>query len=161
MAVLSSDSRPRLRTLQNLVRITGAVFSAFFTIAFVASATSTRAPGLLYEMFGWGSVGDAEEMMLSAVYIVWGVFLWFAARDPAQNRVFIDFTIAANIAHFTVMGIQAIVMDGERMHLLGDVPLGFLLVIALSVAWIPIRKQLPEVPLRHSAANSAREVRLP
>jgi len=36
--------------------------------------------------------------MLAAVYIVWGVCLWIAARAPLQHRLFIDFTITANLA---------------------------------------------------------------
>lgn len=133
-----AKSLPRLQTA---LRIVAVLFGVFFTIAFLMSATSTHAPGLLYEMFGWGSVGDAEEMMLSIIYVVWAFFLWIAARDPLRHRLFIDFTLIANAAHFLVMMVQAIVMEGEHTHLIGDVPLGFLLVIVLTALWLPLRRE--------------------
>ena len=98
-------------------------------------------PDLLYRMLGWGDVGDAEEQMISIVYIVWGLFLWLAARDPARHRLFIDFTLAANLAHFGLMAIPSFTY-GEHTHLSGDVLLGFVILGVLAWAWLPIRRQL-------------------
>lgn len=138
---MSSTPVQRSRVLPTVIRVVAAAFVVFFTLAFVGSATKNKPPAPLYDMFGWGSIGDAEEMMISAIYIVWGLFLWAAARDPARHRFFIDFTIAANAAHFGVMFVQAIVMEGEHVHLVGDVFVGWLLLIALAAAWLPVRRQ--------------------
>ncbi len=79
--------------------------------------------------------------MLSAVYIVWGLFLWLTAKDPLRHRLFLDFTIAANAAHFGVMLEQGIVTEGEHTHLVGDVLLGWLLVIVLAAVCLPVRRR--------------------
>ena len=127
--------------LSLVLRAIGALFVLFFVTAFIASAMKISTPDLLYRMLGWGSVGDAEEQMISIVYIVWGLFLWVAARDPLRNRLFIDFTLVANLAHFGLMGIQSFTY-GEHTHLYGDVLLGFLILAALASAWLPVRRQL-------------------
>ncbi|MGA8545089.1 MAG: hypothetical protein WB785_07520 [Mycobacterium sp.] len=41
--------------------------------------------------------------MLSAVYVVWAIFLFRSARAPSANRLFLDFNLTANAAHFAVM----------------------------------------------------------
>jgi hypothetical protein len=129
------------RLLPNVIRAVAAIFVVFFAIALIASATESDSPGLIRDLFAWGSIGDAEEMMLSAIYIVWGLFLWQTARDPLRHRFFIDFTIAANAAHFLVMLVQSIVMHGEHAHLVGDVLIGWLLVAVLLAVWLPVRRR--------------------
>lgn len=118
------------------------MFIVFFTLAFIASATKSDMPDLLYRMTGWGDIGDAEEQMISVVYVVWGFFLPAVARDPERNKLFIDFTLAANVAHFGLMGIQALVYTGEHTHLYGDVLLGFAILAVLAAVWIPTRRRL-------------------
>jgi hypothetical protein len=127
--------------LPTVIRTLAVLFVVFFSLALVAAATKSQAPGLLDDLFGWGSIGDAEEMMISAIYIVWGLFLWPTAKDPARYRFFLDFTIAANAAHFGVMLVQAIVIEGEHLHLAGDVLVGWAVLLALVVAWLPVRRQ--------------------
>lgn len=124
------------------LRGVGAMFVVFFTLAFIASATRSDMPDLLYRMTGWGDIGDAEEQMISIVYIVWGFFLFAVARDPGRNKLFIDFTLAANVAHFGLMGIQAVTYPGEHTHLYGDVLLGFAILAVLAAVWIPARRRL-------------------
>ena len=130
------------RWLPVLIRVTGAVFVVFFSIGLLSSALRIEAPQPLQGMFQWDELGNAEEQMLSIVYVVWGLFLWRAAADPERHRLFLDFTIAANVAHFGLMLVQAVVIDGEHTHLVGDVPIGFALVIALAAAWLPVRRRL-------------------
>lgn len=127
--------------LSKVLRVIGAIFVVFFVAALIGSATKMSEPTLLYRLVGWGSVGDAEEQMISIVYIVWGVFLWKSAKDPLRNRLFIDFTLVANLAHFGLMAIQSVVMRGEHIHLIGDVLAGFVLLAVLAAAWIPVRRQ--------------------
>src|SRR5690349_11024563 len=127
------------RSVSTALRVVGAIFVVFFVFAFVASATKMTDPDLLYRMLGWGSPGDAEEQMLSIIYIVWGLFLWRAAKDPFKNSLFIDFTIAANVAHFTLMAVQSLVMPGEHTHLYGDVLVGFIVIAILAVPWFAVR----------------------
>ncbi|HUQ00794.1 MAG TPA: DUF6632 domain-containing protein [Aeromicrobium sp.] len=133
--------------LSNVLRAVGAIFVGFFVAAIIGSATKTADPAWLYRLVGWGDVGDAEEQMISIVYIVWGFFLWKAAKEPLSHRLFLDFTLVANIAHFGLMGVQSIVMRGEHMHLVGDVLAGFALVAVLAAAWLPARRQAVSAPV--------------
>jgi hypothetical protein len=132
MSATQGQPSPAERRLSVVIRVVGAVLVVFFTLALIGSATQSQLPELLYRLVGWGSIGDAEEQMIAIVYIVWGLYLWRAAGDPLRNRLFIEFTIVANVAHAVLMGIQALAYPGEHLHLAGDVP-------ALLIAWLPVR----------------------
>ena len=131
----------RSRALALVLRFSGVAFIAVFTLLFLASVTHTDTPEFLYHLFAWGDIGDAEEQMLAVVYIVWGVCLWIAARAPLQHRLFIDFTIAANLAHAAVMAVQSFTYQGEHAHLWGDVVILFAVIGLLAVLWLPARSQ--------------------
>jgi hypothetical protein len=45
--------------------------------------------------------------MLLIIYIVWGIFLLLAARDPQSYTSFLSFTMWANLAHGLLMAVQA------------------------------------------------------
>jgi hypothetical protein len=70
---------------------------------------------------------------ISGVYAVLGIFLIAAARNPAQNRSLISFTIWSSVAHAAIMAVQALYDGHEHSHLVGDVPA--LLLIA-AVLWL-------------------------
>lgn len=79
--------------------------------------------------------------MISTIYLVWGAFLWRAASQPFRHRLFIDFTVAANAAHFGLMFLQGLLIPGEHIHLAGDVLLGWASLLPLMLFWIPQRKR--------------------
>ncbi|MDQ6155143.1 hypothetical protein NMF55_09175, partial [Pseudomonas aeruginosa] len=85
--------------------------------------------------------GQHYELMISTIYLVWGAFLWRAASQPFRHRLFIDFTVAANAAHFGLMFLQGLLMPGEHIHLAGDVLLGWASLLPLMLFWIPQRKR--------------------
>ena len=62
----------KARALALVLRLTAVAFIVVFTLLFLASVTQTDTPEFLYRLFAWGDIGDAEEQMLAAVYIVWG-----------------------------------------------------------------------------------------
>lgn len=64
--------------------------------------------------------------MFTAIFVVWGFFLWKAAEKPEENRSFISFTIYATIAHIAAMLVIGIVRTADFIHLLVD-------AVALSV----------------------------
>ena len=72
--------------------------------------------------------GDA--MMLS-LYFALGVFLLFAARDPAANRSLIAFTAWSSFAHAAVMTVQTLRSPSYGGGLLGGVAVLFVIGIAL------------------------------
>ncbi len=86
---------------------------------------------------GWvwhGGHGAYYLQMICGIYVVLGVFLVMAARDPAANRSLISFTIWSSVVHAAIMAVQAIGDPQETGHLIGDVPA--LLLVAGVLWWL-------------------------
>lgn len=94
--------------------------------------------GLLWPS-GWiwhGGHGQYYFQMICGIYAVLGVFLFLAARDPAQHRSLISFTIWSSVVHAAIMAVQALYDGHEIGHLIGDVP-ALLLVAAVFAYLMP------------------------
>jgi hypothetical protein len=78
--------------------------------------------------------------MFATVYIVWAVFLFGSAREPLTHRLFLDFNLTANTAHFTAMLIMALTMPEHRKHTAGVIALGLLTTVPLAACWLPVRR---------------------
>ena len=76
--------------------------------------------------------GQYYLQMICGVYAVLGAYLIAAARNPAEHRSLISFTIWSSIVHAGIMAVQAAFDGHEIGHLVGDVPA--LLLIA-AVLW--------------------------
>lgn len=88
---------------------------------------------------GWiwhGGHGQYYFQMICGIYAVLGIFLFLAARDPANNRSLISFTIWSSIVHAAIMAVQAVYDGHEIGHLIGDVP-ALLLVAAVFAYLMP------------------------
>jgi Family of unknown function (DUF6632) len=64
-----------------------------------------------------GEQEDSLPMGLS-LYVMMGIFLLLAARNPSVNRAEIVFAAWLNIAHATVMTVMAVHLPNERQGLL-------------------------------------------
>ncbi|GAA2825808.1 DUF6632 domain-containing protein [Nonomuraea rubra] len=130
----------KLRALATFLRVYGVLSLAIFVPLFLGFLVRTP---LLAEAGGplnwtiWNDVSSGHEHahvppMLFAIYIVWGVFLLVAARNPLANRSFLSFTMWANLAHGLLMAGQA-AMDLDRYwsKFLTDIP--FVLILALGI----------------------------
>ncbi|QLH41867.1 MAG: hypothetical protein HWD59_03505 [Coxiellaceae bacterium] len=84
---------------------------------------------------GWRWIPQQQnyEQMIVVIYIVLGIFLIFAAKDPLQNVSLIWFTVWSSLAHGGVMLVQALVYPHEHGHLIGDVPALLLIGIILGL----------------------------
>ncbi len=133
------------------IRLMAGGFLLFFGLALATlllrldqSLLDSDAGRLLLRLVRWGDQqggGQHYELMISTIYLVWGAFLWRAASQPFRHRLFIDFTVAANAAHFGLMFLQGLLMPGEHIHLAGDVLLGWASLLPLMLFWIPQRKR--------------------
>lgn len=104
---------------------------------------------LLYPMLiiwpsGWawhqGSPAASDYfMMIAGVYMVLGVFMIRAARDPLANASLIWFVVWSSLAHALVMAWEAFRTPMMMGHLVGDVP--FLIVIAGALAVLMARAE--------------------
>lgn len=86
---------------------------------------------------GWqwhGGEGQYYFQMIVGVYAVLGIFLILAAKNPADHRSLIWFTVWSSVVHALIMAVQAIGDESERGHLVGDVPA--LLIVAAVFAYL-------------------------
>ena len=77
--------------------------------------------------------------MFATVYVVWALFLFGSAGAPLSNRLFLDFSLAANSAHFAAMLIMAVTMRAHQ-HIAGVLALGLLTTVPLAACWLPVRR---------------------
>ncbi|WP_280339636.1 DUF6632 domain-containing protein [Nocardia neocaledoniensis] len=130
------------------MKVLGAAMAVFFGAAALGLLLDVdpllaEDSGTLGSLLAWTAHGGNEYLyMLSVIYVCWGAYVWAASNDPITNRFFIDFTIVTNFAHMGVMALMAAVDSSHSMHLIGDIPLGFTLPIALTILWLPVRRSI-------------------
>jgi hypothetical protein len=124
-----------------MIRLTAVGYLLFFVPDLVLAWTHhvNGLPPLLARLFDWGEGGDAIAIMFSTVYIVWALFLFRSAKAPLANRLFLDFNLTANSAHFGVMLIMAVTMCDQHQHLAGVLALGLITTVPLAACWLPVR----------------------
>ena len=76
----------------------------------------------------------AYERMIIAIYFALGICLIPTALDPERHVMLIDFTILSSLLHGAVMTYDAFAQQHEMMHLVGDVPILF--VLAAVLIWL-------------------------
>ncbi|WP_225225971.1 DUF6632 domain-containing protein [Komarekiella delphini-convector] len=90
---------------------------------------------------GWSIVTrfcpTSENRVAPGVYATLGVFLLLASRQPLANLSLIWFTVWSSLVHGLIMAVQAVIDQGERGHLFGDVPA--LLLVAIVLAFLTPR----------------------
>jgi hypothetical protein len=112
----------RERYLKRALVVSGIAFLLVYPLGFVWPT-------------GWvwhGGQGSYYLQMISGVYAVLGIFLIAAAKNPAENRSLISFTIWSSVVHAAIMAVQALYDGNEHGHLVGDVPA---LLLVAGVLW--------------------------
>jgi hypothetical protein len=137
-------NRRAVAWLPVMIRLTALGYLTFFVPNLLLEATDriTTLPPLLGRLFDWGEgrCGDsAVAVMFCTVYVVWAIFLFRSARDPIANRLFLDFNLTANAAHFTAMLVMAVTMPSEHHHIAGVTALGVISTVPLAACWLPVR----------------------
>ncbi|HEX3422234.1 MAG TPA: DUF6632 domain-containing protein [Sphingomicrobium sp.] len=79
-------------------------------------------------------------MMIVAIYATLGVFLILAARDPAENKSLIWFTIWSSVVHALVMAWEAMRNPAMGGHFTGDVPALLLVAVVLGVLMMGVQR---------------------
>ena len=96
----------RKRTLRIVLVLVGLIFVA----GVYPLTTSIRD--------GWQANKEEAEPMGISLYVMMGIFLLVAARNPAANRGVIVFAGWLNIAHAAVMMVMTIHLPNEREDML-------------------------------------------
>ena len=86
--------------------------------------------GLAYPLIMFVKQAPAMAMMFS-VYVILGIFLLFASRNPSANRSLIAFTAWSSFVHAVLMAGQAFAGLIARGELIGSVAL-----VAIGIALI-------------------------
>lgn len=87
--------------------------------------------------WAWHSGSAASNdyfMMIVGVYIVLGIFMIRAAKDPAANASLVWFVVVSSVVHAAVMAWESVRNPMMGGHLTGDVPA--LLLIAVVLGWL-------------------------
>ena len=118
---MTTDSR---RTLLTIVLLATAAF-LIFLLPFMFDLW----PG----GFRWAHPAQhrAYERMIIAVYFALGVCLIPTALNPERHVILIDFTILSSLLHGAVMTYDSFAQEHEMTHLVGDVPVLFILSAVL------------------------------
>ena len=124
-----------------MIRLTAVGYLAFFVPNLILATTHRigTLPPVLGRLFDWGAGGDEIAIMFSTVYIVWALVLFRSAQAPLANRLFLDFNLTANSAHFAAMLVMAVAMHDQHQHLAGVIALGLLTTVPLAACWLPVR----------------------
>jgi hypothetical protein len=129
------------QVLPVMIRLTAVGYLLFFVPDLILATTHhiDTLPPLLARLFNWGQGGEPVAVMFSTVYLVWALFLFGSAKAPLANRLFLDFNLTANSAHFGVMLIMAVTMRDQHQHIAGVVALGLITTVPLAACWLPVR----------------------
>jgi uncharacterized membrane protein YhdT len=95
---------------QRALRILLVLFGLIFVAGVYPLITSVRS--------GWQANKEDSLPMGLSLYVMMGIFLLLAARNPSANRGVIVFAAWLNIAHATVMTVMAVHLPNERQGLL-------------------------------------------
>ena len=86
--------------------------------------------------WAWHSGSAASNdyfMMIVGVYIVLGIFMIRAAKDPAANASLIWFVVWSSVVHAAVMAWESLRTPMMMGHLVGDVPALIIAALVLGV----------------------------
>ena len=144
---------PAAKWLPLMIRLTALGYLLFFVPDLILATTHQvqGLPPLLARLFDWGDGGDAVAVMFATVYIVWAIFLFQAARNPLAHKLFLDFNLAANSAHFTAMLVMALTMPEHHHHAVGVVALGLLTTVPIGACWLAVRGSAPHDAIQQPA----------
>jgi hypothetical protein len=126
-----------------MIRLTAVGYLLFFVPDLILASTHhiNGLPPPLARLVDWGEGSDPLAVMFCTVYVVWALFLFGSARAPLENRLFLDFNLAANSAHVGVMLIMAATMPDEHQHIGGVLAIGALSTVPLAACWLPVRRR--------------------
>lgn len=84
----------------------------------------------------WDVLSKHVELMLEAVYLVWGVFMLKAAHKPMAYLSFLGFTLWANLVHGLLMIPQAMMVG--MMYKMGT-DIAYCMALAIGL-WVLVPK---------------------
>jgi len=132
------ETTAKLQGLKIFLNAFGIVSIALFgTLFFLTSFdAAVMQEGGALRFLRWDILSKHVELMIEIVYLVWGIFMLLAARNPRRYLSFLNFTLWANLAHGLLMIPQAVMVD-MVYKMFTDV--AYCLVLAIGL-WILLPK---------------------
>ena len=91
--------------------------------------------------WAWIPSQSEYEQMILGVYVVLGIFLLIAAKNPTEHLSLLWFTAFSSLVHSGIMFVQALIDPQEYPNLYGDVP-GLLIIAIILFILTPRKKEL-------------------
>jgi len=128
----------KYKGLKIFLTIYGIISVLLFGGLFLLTSTdaSIMQDGGALRFMRWDILSKHVELMIEAVYLVWGIFMLLAARKPLSYLSFLNFTLWANLVHGLLMIPQAM-MVGMMYKMFTDI--AYCLVLAIGL-WILLPK---------------------
>ena len=116
------EQTSKLKNLSTFLYIYGVVSIILFGGLFLLTSfdAAVMQEGGALRFMRWDILSKHVELMIETVYLVWGIFMLKAAREPLKNISFLNFTLWANLAHGLLMIPQAF-MVGMEFKMFTDV----------------------------------------
>ena len=129
------EEAAKLKGLKVFLNVYGIVSIILFGGLFLLTAIDARImqDGGALRFMRWDVLSKQVELMIEAVYLVWGIFMLIAARKPLAYISFLDFTAWANLVHGLVMVAQSLMVHGFMYKMAMDV--AYCLVLAAGL-WL-------------------------
>lgn len=93
--------------------------------------------------WAWIPSQSEYEQMILGIYVVLGIFLLIAAKNPTEHLSLLWFTAWSSLMHSGIMFVQALIDPREYPNLYGDVP-GLLIIAIILFILTPRKKELIE-----------------
>jgi len=134
------------KSLKIFLNVFGVISIALFGTLFLLTSfdAAIMQEGGALRFLRWDILSKHVELMIEIVYLVWGIFMLLAARNPLSYLSFLNFTLWANLAHGLLMIPQAF-MVGMLYKMFTDV--AYCLVLAIGL-WILLPKGQEATPHR-------------
>lgn len=135
------------KSLNILLKVT-AIFLWYFVVLFFFLAWDLSRANPFFEEGSF--MGDMVvrqpyqwdfELFFAGLFLVWGVFLWQASKEPQKNSSFIRFTGWAFLVHAITMIIVGLIKSEDFIHLVSDSIYWFLFSSLLLYLQAPLTQQ--------------------
>lgn len=129
------DEATKITRLKLFLNIFGVISLGLFGTLLILTSTDAAIvqDGGALRFLRWDMLAKHVELMLEAVYFVWGIFMFRAARRPMAYLSFLDFTLWANLVHGLLMIYQALILHGFMYKMFLDV--AYCLVLSAGI-WL-------------------------
>ncbi len=137
-----NETGKKTKNLQLSLRIYGTLTLLIFgtlSIAFIFKIPDFNPGGKLNWLI-WDDVFGHVAPMLIIIYLVWGVYYFVAAQNPAKYLLFLNFSMWANLFHGLLMIPMAFNESMYHSKFLTDIP--FILAVSIAIyVWRPVESK--------------------